>query len=116
MLPVHFSELLVVLFRCLFDFLPGLLSVVLAVILVLLFLLLISAVPRLVVTGIFIRILSVLIRLLYPLIVTLPLTLLGRPMIDLSRDVVSGREVCHLNRIHLFEEAISRALKKLVHF
>ena len=116
MLPVHFSELLVVLFRYLFDFLPGLLPVVLAVILVLLFLLLISAVPRLVVTGIFIRFLSVLSRLLYLLIVTLPLTLLGRPMIDLGRDVVSGREVGHLNRIHLFEEGISRALEKLVHF
>ena len=63
--------------------------VVLAVILVLLFLLLISAVPRLVVTGIFIRILSVLSRLLNPLIVTLPLTLLGRPMIDVSSDVFS---------------------------
>ena len=116
LLPVHLSELLIVLFRDLFNFLPGLLPVVLAVILVLLFLLLISAVPRLIVTGIFIRFLSVLSWLLYPLIVTLPLTLIGRPMIDLSRDVVSRREVGHLNRIHLFEEGISRALEKLVHF
>ena len=116
LLLVHLSELLIVLFGDLFDIVAGLLPVVLAVILVLVFLLLLSAVPRLVVGGIFIRFLSVLSWLLDPLVLAPPVTLLGSPVIVVSGAVVSGREVGHLDRILLFEEPISRALENYFHF
>ena len=116
LLFVHLSELLIVLFGDLFDIVAGLLPVVLAVILVLLLFLLLSAVPRLVVGGIFIRFLSVLSWLLDPLVLATPVTLLGSSVIIICGAVVSGREIGHLDRILLFEEPISRALENFFHF